>query len=173
MAQVLVKATRGKANLTTEEISYLAGVVDSDGCIAISKMKGNYSKSQRIANPRYVLNLIVTNTSEDLMNWLTERFHGRIKPRKRYSEKHKTTWNWTLDHGKALHTLRMIKPYLIVKGEQAKVGIELIENWVTTIGGQGARTPQIEVDRRERLYQAMKVLNQVGAPPATTKSLGS
>jgi len=162
MAQVLVKATRGKADLTTEEVSYLAGVIDSGGCISIGKMKGKYNKTARIVNPRYVLTLTVTNTSEALMNWLVERFNGRIKPRKKVNPKHKTTWNWVLDHGKALHALRMIKPYLVVKKKQAEVGIELIEKWVSPNGGKGSQTPSKEVERRESLYQTMKILNQTG-----------
>ena len=163
MAQVLVKATRGKVNLTTEEISYMAGVVDGEGCIGISKMKGNYNKAQRIVNPRYVLTLVVTNTSTKLMEWLTEKFYGRIHPRKCNNPNTKQGYNWMQDHGKALHTLRMIKPYLIIKREQAEVGIELIEKWVTTIGGQGALTPPDEVSRRESLYQRMKILNHRGS----------
>lgn len=162
MAQVLVKATRGKMDLTTDKIIYLAGIIDADGCISIGKMKGRYNKTQRIANPRYVLTVTVTNTCEKLMNWLAENFGGRIKPRKQVSPKHKITWNWVLDHGKALYTLRMIKPYLIVKKDQAKVGIDLIDNWVNAPGGRGSQTPDYEVQRRESLYQTMKILNQTG-----------
>lgn len=162
MAQVLVKTTRGKVTLTATEVSYMAGVVDSDGCISIGKMKGRYNKVQRNVNPRYVLALIVTNTDENLMNWLVKKFEGRMKSRKKVKSNHKTTWNWTLDHGKALHVLRLIKPYLIVKKEQAKTGIELIEKWVSPKGGLGSMTPPEEVSRRESLYQTMKVLNQTG-----------
>lgn len=162
MAQVLVKTTRGKVTLTATEISYMAGVVDSDGCISIGKMKGRFNKTQRTVNPRYVLTLIVTNTNVDLMEWLVKKFEGRMKSRKKVKPNHKTTWNWVLDHGKALHTLRLIKPYLIVKKEQAKTGIEFIEKWVTTKGGVGATTSPEEVSRREALYQTMKILNQTG-----------
>lgn len=162
MAQVLVMATRGKVTLATEEKSYMAGIVDSDGCISIGKMRGRYNKTQRIVNPRYVLQLVVTNCSVDLMNWLTKKFYGRIHHRKSKNPNTKQCYNWMQDHGKALHTLRMIRPYLIVKDRQADIGIELIEKWVTTIGGQGAFTPPEEVDRRESLYQAMKILNHRG-----------
>ena len=162
MAQVLVKATRGKVDLTATEISYMAGVVDSDGCISIGKMKGHYNKAQRRVTPRYVLALIVTNTSPDLMNWLVEKFGGRMKARKRVKPNHKTTWNWVIDHGKALHALRLIKPYLIIKKEQAKIGIDFIEKWISPNGGQGSTVLPEEVSRRESLYQRMKILNQVG-----------
>jgi hypothetical protein len=169
MARSLAMATRGKLNPTTNEICYLAGIIDSDGCISISKMKPG---KQRTINPRYVLTVNVVNTSEKLMNWLVEKFGGRYKVRRRVLETHKFTFDWWFNNGKALELLKTIEPYLIVKRERARLGIEFIENWVT-LHGQGAVTPINEVERREEFYVAMKVLNRTGYTAATTKPPGS
>lgn len=169
MARNLTMTTRGKLNPTTKEIFYLCGVLDSDGCISIGKMKPG---KQRTVNPRYVLSITVVNTSKELMKWLVEKFGGRYKARRKEKQNHKTTYDWSFNNGKALWILKLVEPHLIVKRKQAKVGIELIEGWVTN-HGMGAQTPTEEVERRERLYQKMKMLNQTGDTAATTKSFGS
>jgi len=170
MARKLAMITRSKLNLTTETLNYLAGVIDSDGYISISKMKiGRY----RTINPRYVLTVTITNTSKKLMLWLVENFDGRFKARTKSSILHKTTYDWFYSNGKAITILEMIEPYLIVKKEQARVGIELIKNWITPIGGQGSKTNPDEVIRREGLYLTMKKLNQIGDAAATTESISS
>lgn len=164
--------TRGKLNPTVIHISYLAGVIDSDGCILISKMQPG--RKTRTTNPRYVLSIVVTNTSLILMEWLVINFGGRYKARQRVSEKHKYTYNWYYDNGKAAEILKLIKPYLVVKSEQALAGIEFIENWELPAKlGQGAKTPPREMERREQFYQKMKRLNQTGNTAATTNSFGS
>jgi len=158
MAQTLATATRGKQDPTTNQLCYLAGVLDSDGCISISKMKAG---KQRTKNPRYVLAVTVVNTSKVLMDWLVEKFGGTYKQRKRLSEKHKTTYDWLFSNSKAAGILELVEPYLVSKKGQAQVGIELIRDWVT-VHGQGANTPPEEVERRENLFQEMKDLNQRG-----------
>jgi len=170
MAQHLTMITRGKLNPTTRELCYLAGVLDSDGCISISKMNPG---KQRTKNPRYVLTVNVVNTSMDLMHWLVEKFGGRFKPRPIRGINHKIQYDWWFNNGKAAQLLKLVEPYLIVKKEQAHLGINLIYNWVYPKGGRGARTPQNEVKRREKSYLTMKSLNQVGNTAATTESLGS
>jgi len=169
MARELAMATRGKLNPTTKEICYLAGVIDSDGCISMSKM---HAGKQRTANPRYVLTVNVVNTSENLMQWLVEKFGGRYKVRRKASENHKTTYDWWFNNGKAVWILSLIEQYLIVKRAQAQLGIKLIKGWKTEHKGPGTKTPEREVQRREGFYIKFKALNQMGNTAATTKSSG-
>lgn len=158
MARSLAKATRGKLSLRATEKAYLAGVIDSDGCISISKMK---ARTHGATNARYVLTINVVNTSETLMRWLVERFGGRYKVRRRASEKHRATFDWWFNNAKAADLLKTIERHLLVKGEQAAVGIELIRGWRTN-HGRGATTSPDEVERRERLYLRMRGLNRTG-----------
>ena len=169
MARSLAMATRGK-QVGTEKLSYLAGMLDADGCISISKMKAG---KQRTANPRYVLGLNVTNTSLSLMNWLIEHFGGRYKARKQLLPHHKITYSWFYENGKAAEVLRLVKPFLVIKEKQASVGIELVDGWKTPTGGQGAQTSKEEIERREGLWLLMKALNQTGCAAATTNSPSS
>jgi hypothetical protein len=171
MAQKLAMITRGKQGPTTEEICYLAGIIDGEGCISIAKMDAGV---QRTKNPRYVLTVNVTNTSEELVKWLVEKFGGHYKNRTGLPENYRQSYDWWYNNGKALWLLELVRPYLIIKGAQADTGIELIRDWKTPRGGQGARTDPAEVERRERVYQKMLSVKASGfRAAATTECSGS
>lgn len=162
MAQKLAMATRGKQGLkpTVRQLCYLAGVMDSDGCFAISKMNAGI---QRTKNPRYVFTMIVVNTSETLMKWLVEHFGGSYSSRrKQQSENHKITYDWFFNNGKALWLIKLIEPHLVIKSEQCRNAIQFLEGWKTNQSGTGSRTDDAEVARREAHYLRMKMLNQFG-----------
>jgi hypothetical protein len=168
--QKIAKITRGKLNPTTEQIAYLAGVMDSDGCISISKAIKTSRLSNRMVNPRYVLRITITNTSMDLMDWLSENFGGGRVSKQRVKAIHKPTFDWLYDNGKAIYILELVRPYLVVKRRQADLGIEFIKGWEYCKGGQGSQTPAHEVQRREKCWQTMRFLNQLGSTAATTES---
>ena len=167
-------ATRGKQGITEVQASYLAGCFDADGSVSIAKSGAGV---QGIKNPRYVLRVNIVNTSVDLMNWLYENFGGLVKKRPLANpEKHRQTYDWSFDNGKALYVLELMEPYLIVKKERVQVAIELLRGWKTN-HGRGAQTSVDEVKRREALYLKMKALNQFGpvqpqrlSPPAPVTS---
>ena len=164
MARQLAMATRGKQIPTRKpsavELSYLAGVMDSDGCFSIAKMAAG---KQTNKNPRYVFCMNVVNTSEPLMKWLVERFGGHYAHRrKQVRENHKIIYDWWFNNGKALWLLKLIERHLVVKPAQCRLGIELLSKWQTPKGGLGATTDPKEVERREACYLQMKLLNRVG-----------
>lgn len=170
VARDLAMATRGKLNPSTETLAYFAGVLDSDGCIVISKMKPGLSRTK---NPRYVLGMVVTNTSKVLMDWLVENFGGTYRPRRKVLPHHKTTYTWQKTNGHCVELLKLVAPHLRIKGDRAEVGIALIDGWKTRQCGPGAKTAPEEVARREALWIKMRELNQFGDAAATTNSLGS
>lgn len=162
MARKLVMATRGKQVLkpTVRQLCYLAGVMDSDGCFSISKVSAG---TQRTKNPRYTFCMNVVNTSEVLMKWLVENFGGRYSHRrKQMRERHKITYDWWFNNGKALWLLKLIEPHLVIKGAQCGNAIQLLEGWKTNQSGAGSKTEETEVARRETHYLCMKALNQTG-----------
>lgn len=162
MARMLAMATRGKQGFkpTVRALCYLAGVMDSDGSFSIGKQRAGI---QRTANPRYTFSMNVVNTSETLMKWLVEKFGGRYSHRrKQMSERHKITYDWWYNNGKALWLLKLIEPYLVIKSAQCRNAIQFIENWKTNQGGVGSKTDDAEVARREACYLQMKLLNRFG-----------
>ena len=139
-----------------QSIAYLAGVVDSDGYIGVTKGKPNPGNTK---NPQYSLTVNVTNTSKAMMDWLVQNFGGRVYERKTPTNANwKQCYNWVVMFQNAREVLEMIEPFLVVKREQALVGIELMRDWITNNRG----TPVEEVARRERIYRKFKDLNATG-----------
>ena len=140
-----------------KELSYLAGLIDADGYIGI--VKGTPGAGGTI-NYRYGLTVVVTNTSEVLMDWLRNNFEGKVYTKTPPKGKNwKVCYSWVMGYRNAEKLLRLIEQYLVVKRQQALYGIELMEFWVTDNRG----TPPEEVSRRERLYRLCKELNTPGA----------
>lgn len=90
----------------------LAAFVDGEGCIT-----GNQST-------RVVIH--VANTSTALMRWLADCFGGSVHKRKdRTSTNNKQAYLWTVVGVLAADVLFRIRPYLIIKGEQADIAMRL------------------------------------------------
>ena len=159
MVKTVAMATRGKQGITEVQAAYLAGCFDADGSVSIAKSAVG---TQGIKSPRYVLRVNIVNTSLELMNWLYENFGGLIKKRPLTNpERHRQTYDWSFDNGKAIDVLELMYPYLIVKKDRVEVAFELLRGWKTN-HGKGAKTSPEEVARRESLYLKMKALNQFG-----------
>lgn len=172
------KATRGKLNLTADvhKWIYLAGVLDSDGSICISKATCEAwaaLKRGHMQSPRYVLYINIVNTSLELMMWLVQNFGGRYKMRRRVSLKHRRTYDWRIQNNQSLEVLKLVEQFLIIKQERARLGMDFVENMPPRVRGRGVRTGESEVQRREAIYVKMKKLNQLGDTAATTESSGS
>lgn len=139
-----------------EQLAYLAGVIDSDGYIGI--LKDRKLRDGR-KHPSYGLTLNVTNTSRELMDWLVDNFKGKIYLRKLDPTKNwKQTYNWIVGYQNAKDILEMIEKYLVIKRQQALLGIELMNGWITDNRG----TPPEELTRRERIYRSFLELNSTG-----------
>ena len=156
--------TRGKP---VETLAYVAGVVDSDGCIGICRKKR--TNGYGIV---YSARLSVTNTDQPLVDWLKSEFGGFISIRKKAQEHHKTTYTWIISEQKMAVVLRQLLPYLRIKGRQAALLIELKEGMENLANRQGPwreqRVHSEEMDRREAIYEQIKVLNDDRRPHRLT-----
>lgn len=136
---------------------YLAGIIDSKGTIKITR-QGRYHQ----------MGLIVSNTSEKLINYLQDNYEGRISgPHKNKIEGNKDIFVWQCNGKDAIKLIKKIKSYLIIKQKQAEVAIEAHKNaFKHSYRGDGAnnKVPKSIIDKREHYYQQMKKLNQVGKP---------
>ena len=139
-------------------LAYLAGVIDSDGCIAISKY---YDTKKPNRSPRYVVDLTVVNTSVRLMNWLVDNYGGSYSKRRKHSESHKDTYSWKYTNSKAVTLLALIKPYLVEKWDRAENAIQFFGEDNFTRNGNN-RVKEEELARREAHYVIAKMLNQNG-----------
>lgn len=134
---------------------YLAGIMDGEGTFAVHKgsKPAPNGNGYMTAAPRYNFSISVANTDERLMKWLVKNFGGSWSwDKKRLNEKWKRrcVWRSCGMRNKEIILLAIL-PYLVMKREQALVGLAFIRLY-------GESNPQ----KREELYQAMKKLNRRG-----------
>lgn len=102
---------------TSSILPYVAGLVDADGCIVMSK------QSSGIRSPK----LIVTNSDFDLLNWLQNCFGGAVFKKKKYKYYHYQSGDWKLSGIQAVKLMRLILPFMM-HGRKIKRADLLVKN---------------------------------------------
>ena len=100
-----------------EQIAYIAGLIDGEGSINISKKGGRY----------FWLTVDIGTTDKRLLAWLLENIGGHVRVSTKANPKHKTGYHWTLCSKQAKKLLQLILPFLIIKKEEAIIGIQFQE----------------------------------------------
>lgn len=142
---------------------YAAGIVDGEGCISINR----YSPSKPSLSPRYTPLVFVGNTQRPLVEWLQLHFGGTIQTRPG-NPRHRDCFIWVLPGPRSRAFVELIKPHLMLKGQQADVVLEYYRTLRSFKGGSNKRARRIlpeELARREALYQRAKLLNKTGPGP--------
>lgn len=101
--------------LTDTAKAYIAGIIDGEGCIAITRSGTHYN-----------IRVVIKTTSEPLAKWLIEStgLGQRIQYRK---DKRKTErlpcFEWRVFSNQALSLLAAVYPYVVVKRQQAEIAM--------------------------------------------------
>lgn len=90
-------------------IAYVAGLIDGEGCI-------NFCKCRDSVYPR----LFITNTNQEILELLQEKYGGDINPLSLRKENWKQGYSWRVSWSKAVDLLEKVYPYLIIKRRQAQ-----------------------------------------------------
>lgn len=108
------------------DAAYAAGLFDGEGCILISR---NPSGS-------YWLQVRVTNTNRDVLEWFKARFGGCIgvQGAARGHKRARPCWYWSQYSNGAAAFLVEVMPHLIIKRKQAKVAIQFQDRVRGTVG---------------------------------------
>lgn len=114
-------------------IAYLAGIVDGEGSISLTK--NNSSSKFRSVN------LSVANTDEGLINFLLSTFGGNIIKRTTRKEHHRQAFVWQVRGDAAIRLLSLILPYLQteVKRDRAEL---LVNTYKSATVRNGKYTPE-------------------------------
>lgn len=135
-------------------IEYLAGLVDGEGCITITKTKS--SKYKR--GIQYYSRLSIEMTSEHLINKLYTQFGGSFNRRKPQI-KRKDIYVWSVYGENARLIIEQIKPYLIVKDNQASI----IQEFQSLVNKNNFKpVTDEEWVLRESLCNKIRILNKRG-----------
>lgn len=133
----------------------LAAFIDGEGHIRV------VSKTQKVKRGVYrqeYLELVITNTSPLLTQWLVRMFGGSVQS-KTVNARCKPSWNWTTGSAHSADLLRGAFPYFIIKREQAELALA----FYATMRRRGVKgTPQVVRDERAELRSKLRVLTARG-----------
>lgn len=141
--------------ISETELAWLAGFIDGEGYIGIEKRL-----LRRRATPEYTIVLQISNTKRGIISFLKDLSGGSFytyKPK----GKAKLAYKWTIKAKAAESILAQLVPYLRLKREQAELALELARE-LSWPRGYDQAVPKYELEKRERLYQMIKILNRRG-----------
>lgn len=137
---------------TELEYSYLAGLIDGEGCIGLYE---HINKKKQWTNT-FNMQFSITNTDKNIIEWIQKTFGGKwyivTKKSQKLSECYKIYFNYENSY----HILNKILPYLIIKKSQCKVAIEFLYVVLSGVG------KNIKKTALEELYEKYKYMNTNG-----------
>lgn len=140
-----------KPEISAIELAYLAGIIDGEGHIGIA---GSKKPSNRID---WVLRLSISNTSEELMDWLDETFGHIVTTKYKRLHRRAHVMVWRTSGRQTQEILRLVLPYLRIKREQAELALSM--NIGPYGGGCRWSITNEERDSRIEIYRQMRELN--------------
>jgi len=134
---------------------YLSGILDGEGWFSIQRTR----RTTNELNVSYMPVIGVANTNIKLMNWLVEKFGGKIITLK-YNPKGfgiKQRYEWRLNSTETRKLMPQVIPFLLLKKEQAKLLLKIGNLHSTNFRGRGV--PEKIKFKREELYLKLRKLN--------------
>lgn len=113
----------GEVAASPTELAYVTGLFDGEGTIALKKDnvgKGHLS---------YVLRIRIAMTDRKPIDLCARFFGGKVHYRKRSQENQADLYLWQLDGQRAGHFLEAVRPFLLVKAEEADLGLNFLKEY--------------------------------------------
>jgi hypothetical protein len=140
-------------DLSGEDLSYLAGIIDGEGCVSLH---GRRRPDLGYCTPA----LQITNCDRRLTDWLCEQLGGSVYVRDDGRENRRPAFHWAIFGAKAREIIRRVEPLLRLKGEQAR----LVLRMEPSRGRGNRRLSDSEREERISAIVEMRELNRRGAP---------
>lgn len=145
------------------KLAYLAAIIDGEGTLFI----GNYGNKDKIRGTGFFQTIIaVTTTDNCLTDWLFENFGGwksEYTPRQRAQKCKGPVYSWKCTGERLTHLCELILPYLVIKGKQAEILLEMRKTYFCSEyqpGKQGVqRISEDLINRRLDLMDQLKKLH--------------
>jgi len=134
--------------LTITEKAYLAGIVDGEGTITLSRQHKNQTPSPQVS---------ISNNNLDLLEYIKNITNcGIICPKKKYKPHHQQSWHWqTRSVSDSLFILKEIQPFLLVKKTQADL---ILKYYKELTPRNGRYTPEL-LEKKMQLVKRVRSLN--------------
>jgi hypothetical protein len=104
--------------------SYMAGLLDGEGYIGLSKWSGESSQIRYKHKWTYKARLVISNCNLEILEWVKNNFGGYITKK---SNKVGCTQGYNLTIGYVDKWLPKVIPYLVGKKKKAELFMEAIE----------------------------------------------
>jgi len=151
----VAKKVEVKKNHTIEDIIYLAGYIDGDGCFYCGHVKqGRYGSGYQFS-----IKLVVTSCEKVSIDWMKNTFGGNGEKQSRPAKNRpndRIVYHWIVTGELLDHILPRIEPYLKVKKQHCQIMIEMRKTF-KNIGSK--RLPQDIVNKRLALIKKMRSIN--------------
>ena len=108
-----------------ENISYLAGLFDGEGCITYKKYLRGWSKKPKAYNC-WVIRMEVSMTDKPVIDYMHKVLGvGTVRPKTKKTPptaktEWKDQWRWSCCHKDSLKVCKLFEPYAIVKLDKIK-----------------------------------------------------
>jgi hypothetical protein len=131
------------------QLAYAAGIIDGEGCIRVNRTRNGVP----------VIRVHVTNTDARLTRTLHEWFGGYVwMEAKAYMPNAKIRYVWEVSARKAAAFLGLVRPYLVLKQEQADLALAIQATKVAR-----NKIPAGITAERDQLAARLRVLTKRGA----------
>lgn len=129
--------------LSSEEKAYIAGIIDGEGSIMLTKFHKNQLPAPCIS---------IASTSLELLQWIKNKTgFGSIKSKKNYNPiAHKDSFTYTIRYDEAISLLKEIEPYLVI--EQKKQRAKLILNEYKNLTPRNGRYSEEMLKQKEEFH---------------------
>ena len=129
--------------MTSEEASYIAGIIDAEGSIMLLKFHHNQQPSPCIS---------IASTSLELLEWIKQKSgYGVIKSKKNYKPlKHINSYTYTVRYDDAIDLLSKIEPYLVVVSK--KIRTQMIINEYKQLTPRNGRYSSELINAKQDFY---------------------
>ncbi|MDR7855740.1 LAGLIDADG family homing endonuclease [Tissierella sp.] len=99
--------------MTNTEKAYIAGIVDGEGSIMLTRFHKNQYHSPCVS---------ISSTDLELLEWIKNTIKsGKITNKKNYNEeRHKDSYTYTIIYDEAIQFLQSIEPYLVIEKKKAR-----------------------------------------------------
>lgn len=112
-------------NTTELELAYAAGVIDSDGCIRVSRSTWRARKKGDCVNPTYQAVIFVRQVEPEAVEFLHQAFGGYRGMTTPTAQRGRPMHSWNIHSQAAGRTLQALLPYLRIKRRQAENALEV------------------------------------------------
>lgn len=104
-------------DVTTEDLAYLAGLIDGEGCVTMCAIR----RPNR--HPQARLYLDVAGTRPEIVEWIHQRFDGTVWKATARRVGHADVFHWRLSGHAVVKLLLLVRPYLRIKRRLAVLAI--------------------------------------------------